>query len=88
MFESLSRTMLGSILVRIFTDAPSRRLSSRESKENQPQRYLKGPINLQGVGQEFVHLANLRRDAQINCAVADFHYQSSFDVRIDLDMGN
>ena len=42
----------------------------------------------QGVCQEFVHLANLRRDAQIDCAVTNFHDQSSFDVRIDLSMRN
>lgn len=76
--------MTGEILVRIFTEAPLRHFSSRQGKENQTRRYLSIPGTSQGIGQEFIHLADLGRDAQINGAVTDFHYQSTFDVGVDL----
>jgi len=76
--------MTGELLVLIFTEAPLRRFSSRQSMENQTRRYLNIPRTSQGIGQEFIHLADLGRDAQINCAVTDFYYQSTFDVGVDL----
>lgn len=42
--------------------------------------------NLQGVGQELVHLGDLGRDREVDGPVSDLNNQAADDVRVDLFM--
>ena len=46
-------------------------------------RYTNFPF-LQRVGQELVHLGDLRRDAEVDCPVANLNDQASNDILVDL----
>lgn len=39
---------------------------------------------LQGVREEFVHLRNTARDAEVDCPVTDFDDETAKDVGVDL----
>lgn len=45
-----------------------------------------GGLVLQGIGEEFVHLRDAGRDAEVDCAVADLDDEAAEDLGVDLDV--
>ncbi len=54
------------------------------SSSTQFHCYKKEKVNLQGVGEELVHLGELGRDAEVNCPVADLDDEPTNDIGVDL----
>lgn len=66
---SLREPTLASLIV-----SPQKLPSSHETKR----------IFLQGVSKKLVHLGDLGGDGEIDCPVANFHNETSNDLRVDL----
>ena len=45
----------------------------------------KGEVNLQGVGEQLVHLGKLGGDAEVNCPVANLNNEPTDDIGVDLE---
>ena len=79
----ISLSHVQSILPRQQVPARSSTLSHPPPQDRHKQRKLR-ESSLQGIGKEFVHLCDAGRDTEVDCAVADFDYETAEDVRVDL----